>query len=161
MKLVSTYKLLCIVAIISKWQTNLIYLLSRYHYFLLWFYSISVSAISLNSSFKVMYEFRSFVRASLCSKHDSVVGVEDDVVSGRSEGVQEDVPFRDILVFVCGLPVQLYRDVTASDRDNAGSKGVRIHGHQEKKCANPRRNLTNKIFLFYYWLNIYLMYHSN
>lgn len=38
--------------------------------------------------------------ASSCSKRDSLVDVVDDVVQGRSEGVQEDVPFRDILVLV-------------------------------------------------------------
>lgn len=79
--------------------------------------------------------------ASSCSKRDSLVDVVDDVVQGRSEGVQEDVPFRDILVLVWGLPVQLYRDVNASERDKEGSAGTCTIGHQEKKWANPRRNL--------------------
>lgn len=37
--------------------------------------------------------------------------------------------------------MQLYRDVNASERDNEGSAGTCTIGHQEKKWANPRRNL--------------------
>lgn len=96
---------------------------------------------------KSMYEFRSSVWVPSCPKRDSFVDV-DDVVQGLSEDVYEDVPFRDILLCDCGLPVQLYRDVTASDRDNTGSAGTRTPGHQEKKWANPRRNLKRKKYGF-------------
>ena len=82
-----------------------------------------------------------------CSKRDSLVDVVGDVVQERSEGVHEDVPFRDILLLVWGLPVQLYRDVNASDRDKEDSTGICTIGHQEKKWANPRRNLQNQMII--------------
>lgn len=63
----------------------------------------------------------------------------DDEVQGRS--YVENVPFRGILEIPSGLPVQLYRDVTASDRDNDGSGATLTHGHHEKNWAKPRRNL--------------------
>ena len=82
-----------------------------------------------------------------CSKRDSLVDVVGDVVQERSEDVHEDVPFRDILMLVWGLPVQLYRDVNASDRDKVDSTGTCTIGHQEKKWANPRRNLQNQMII--------------
>lgn len=78
--------------------------------------------------------------ASSCSNRDSLVDAV--VVQVLSKDVDEDVPLRDILVLVWGLPVQLYRDVNASDRDNEGSGGTFTIGHHEKKWANPRRNLS-------------------
>ena len=54
----------------------------------------------------------------------------EPVVQVCSEKVH--VPFRDILVCMSGLPVQLYLDVTASERDRDGSDVTRTHGHQKK-----------------------------
>lgn len=72
------------------------------------------------------------VRASPCSSRVSLVGVVEVAVLGCSEEVQEDVPFRDILVCASGLPVQLYRDVTASERESDGSALTWTPGHQKK-----------------------------
>lgn len=80
---------------------------------------------------------------SACSRWscDTLLGVVESVVQVCSERVHEDVPFRDNLVCMSGLPVQLYRDVTASERDSDGSVDTRTHGHQKKNWAKPRRNL--------------------
>lgn len=67
-------------------------------------------ALAVARSCKSMQEFCAFVWTSSCSNRVSVVdAVVDDVVQERSKekDVDEDVPFRDILVFVWGLPVQL------------------------------------------------------
>lgn len=108
-------------------------------------YELPSSATTIGANVcKHMEEVRAFFSSaeSASSRCDSLPGVVETVLQlCSSERVHVDIPFRDILACMSGLPVQLYRDVTASERDKDGSVVTRTHGHQENTWANPRRNL--------------------